>query len=365
MTKIQITTENRIFALLRTALFNSEANCTLFECMSTEEWQQIYTLAATQGVLAFVYDGVKCLPESLQPGLDVRVQWAYNVSHIEKIYEHQMAVASLVVNTFAKNDIRTLILKGLSNAHLYPKPSHRQSGDIDIYLMGDFERGNEIIRQKGVKVKHDYFVHSEFVVKGINIANHLHFVNPNVNSTGRYINEELLQLSANSLPHPTVAGALIPSATFTALFLLRHSSWHFARESIKLRDLCDWAIFISCCGDQIDIERLMEMLRISGLECYASILTTLAVKYLGVTSPLTFAESYDSLSERVKDDILTFDAGKSGKRGVIGTFIGKIRNRKSRKWCYDLVVPDEYMGNIWFSIRGYLQNPLAIFKAKL
>ena len=365
MTKIQITTENRIFALLRTALFNSEANCTLFACMSTAEWQQIYTLAAAQGGLAFVYDGVKCLPEALQPGLDIRIQWAYNVSHIEKIYDHQMAVASLVVNTFAKNDIKTLILKGLSDAQLYPKPSHRQSGDIDIYLMGDFERGNEIIRQKGVKVKHDYFVHSEFVVKGINIENHLHFVNPNVNQTGRYINDMLLQLSADSLPHPTVAGALIPSATFTALFLLRHSSWHFARESIKLRDLCDWAIFIARCSDQIDIEKLMDMLRQSGLERYAAILTTLAVKYFGVTSPLTFAESYDSLSERVKDDILTFDAGKSGKRGVIGTFIGKIRNRRSRKWCYDLVVPDEYMGNIWFSIRGYLQNPLAIFKAKL
>lgn len=362
---ISSTTERAIFSLLRTSIFGAEAECSLFEGMSTEQWQQIYTLATAQGVLAFVYDGIKCLPEALQPGLDIRIQWAYNVSHIEKIYDHQLAVATLVANTFAKSGIKTLILKGLSNAQLYPKPSHRQSGDIDIYLMGDFERGNEIIRQKGIKVKHDYFVHSEFIVKGINIENHLHFVNPNVNKTGRYINDMLLQLSEGSLPHPTVASALIPSATFTALFLLRHSSWHFARESIKLRDLCDWAIFLARCGEQIDTERLMDMLRQSGLERYAAILTTLAVKYLGVTSPLPFSESYDKLSERVKQDILSFDAGKSGKRGVIATFIGKIRNRRSRKWCYELVVPDGYMGNIWFSIRGYLQNPLAIFKAKL
>ena len=109
----------------------------------------------------------------------------------------------------------------------------------------------------------------------------------------------------------------------------------------------------------------MNMLRQSGLERYAAILTTLAVKYLGITSPLQFAENYEELSERVKMDILTFDAGKGARRGVIGTFIDKIRNRRARKWCYDLVVPDVYMGNIWFSVKGYLQNPLAIFKAKL
>ena len=365
MVQIDSITQQRIFALLRAALFGAEAEQSLFEDMPSEQWQAIYSIATRQGILAFTYDGVKSLPEALQPGLDIRVQWAYNVSHIEKLYERQLSVAQAIVATFSQSNIRTLILKGLSNASFYPKPSYRQSGDIDIYLMGDFERGNEIVRKKGGKVKHDYFVHSEFVIKGINIENHLHIVNPKVNSTGHYINEQLLQLAEQSVVHPTVKGALMPSATFNALFLLRHSSWHFARESIKLRDICDWAAFLTSSGKDIDIDKCMNMLRQSGLERYAAILTTLAVKYLGITSPLQFAENYEELSERVKMDILTFDAGKGARRGVIGTFIDKIRNRRARKWCYDLVVPDEYMGNIWFSVKGYLQNPLAIFKAKL
>ena len=365
MAKIEQKTESRIFSLLRTALLGTPADTTLFSDMNTEEWQQIYRLATDQGVLAFTYDGVKLLPESLQPSLDIRIQWAYNVDHIEKLYAHQKAVAEKVVGFFAKNSIKTLILKGLSNSHLYLKPSHRQSGDIDIYLMGDFERGNELIRQKGVKVKLEYFVHSEFYVKGVNIENHLHFVNPNVNRTGRYVNDKLTALADSSLPHPIVEGALIPSATFSALFLLRHSSWHYARESVKLRDICDWAMFLKNGCTDIDIDLTLQMLRECGLYRYAAILTTIAERYLGISSPIAFDGDYAAISERVKDDILTFDAKKRERRGIVATFIGKITNRISRRWCYKYVVPDGYMDNILYSIKGYLRNPLAIFKAKL
>ena len=364
MVKIEQKTTQQIFALLRAALFGHQTESSLFEGMTSSEWQQIYRLATDQGVLAFVYDGVKLLPEPLQPGLEIRIQWAYNVDHIEKIYAHQKAVANLIVSEFAKNDIKTLILKGLSSSAFYPKPEHRQSGDIDIYLMGDFERGNEIIRQKNIKILHDYFVHSEFVVRGINIENHQHFVNPEINNTGRYINSALMQLSAQSLPHPVVGGALTPSATFSAIFLARHSSWHFARESVKLRDLCDWAMLLTKYSSEIDIDFTMQSLRSSGLERYTAIFTHLAEKYLGITSPLQFAESYSSLAERVMEDILSFDAGKDGRRGIKAIF-GKIHNRISRRWCYKLVVPDNYWDNILYSVRGYLRNPLALFRAKV
>ena len=365
MAKIDSKTESRIFALLRAALHGTAADESLFCDITPKQWHSIYRLAVDQGILAVTYDGVKSLPEVLQPSLDLRIQWAYNVEHIEKLYAHQKSVAQSVAGFFAKNNIKTLILKGLSNALLYPNPSHRQSGDIDIYLMGDFERGNELIRQKGIKVKHDYFVHSEFYVKGINIENHLHFVNPNVNNTGRYVNDKLVALAVEALPHPIVEGALTPSATFSVLFLLRHSSWHYARESVKLRDICDWAMFLKGGCTDIDVDLTIEMLRKSGLYRYAAILTTIVQNYLGISSPIAFEGDYDAISERVKDDILTFDAKKREHRGIISTFFGKITNRISRRWCYKYVVPDGYMDNIWYSVKGYLRNPLAIFKAKL
>ena len=366
MAHITSLTRQRLFALLRLALTESEYSRTLFEKMSDSKWQDVYNAALEQGVLAFTYDGIRALDEEQQPDLEIKVQWAYNVNYIEMLSAKQLATAQKVVDTFAKEGIKTLILKGLSLATLYPVPNHRQSGDIDLYLMGDFERGNELMTTLGTEVKYDYFVHSEFTVDGVNIENHQYFVNPFVNRTGEYVEQTLEKLVAKSTDHPTVKGALIPSAEFAAIFLARHSSWHYAREGIKLRDICDWGVFLNYYRDSIDSATVIEHLEKSGLARYASILTTIAEQILGIKLPLEFADRYIELSERVLEDILTFEnEEKHDKMNFLRAFMLKTRNRYARKWCYDKVVPDSYWGNIWYSIKGYLTNPRAIKKAKL
>ncbi|MBQ9138121.1 MAG: nucleotidyltransferase family protein [Alistipes sp.] len=359
-------TTQRLFALLRLGILGGDYPRPIFERMSGTKWQDIYNLALEQGVLAFTYDGVRKLDEQHQPELEIKIQWAYNVSHIEKLHKKQLASAQRIVDTFSQHGIETMILKGLSLAALYSEPSHRQSGDIDIYLMGDYERGNKVASSIGCNVKYDYFVHSEFGVDGVNVENHHYFINPNINHTARYIQKVLSDLVCNHSPHPIVSGALMPSAEFATLFLTRHSSWHYAREAIRLRDICDWGVFLNHYRDSIDSATVMQHLVNSGLERYASVITTLAEQVLGISSPLPFADKQSDLSARVLEDILTFEnEQKHRKIGFLRTFMHKIRNRFSRKWCYDLVVPDSYWGNIWYSIKTYITHPLAVFRAKL
>lgn len=358
---------DRLFALLRIALFDNSISKSLFEDTNEQDWQQIYSAALKHGVLAIVFDGIKGLPEPLQPDIELRVQWAYNVNHIEKIYNYQLAVANHLTTLLSKHGIKTTILKGLSTSTLYPIPSHRQCGDIDIYLNGDYHRGNRALESLGLEIDYDYFVHSCTTFKGIEIENHQYFVNPDINATSSYIESQLEQLANSATTHPIVSNALMPSADFALLFTLRHLSWHYARESIKIRDLCDWALLLTRCKEDIETQYIMQTLQRSGLERFAAILTTLAVNYLGIDSPLPFREEYQPLSERVLDDIISFrHVGKECKKmGVIKRFYHKVRNRFSRKWCYDMVVPDSFWGNIWYSVKLYIKNPKAIFRAKL
>ncbi len=366
MAKITSITKQRLFALLRLALIGGDYSRPLFDRMSDSKWQDLYNAALEQGVLAFAYDGIRKLDEQYQPELEIKVQWAYNVSHIEKISAKQLSSANKLINFLAKKDIKTMILKGLSFASIYPEPTHRQSGDIDIYLMGEYAKGNEVIKNLGIDVRYDYFVHSEFVVEGINVENHLYFVNPFVNYCGEYVQKALLTMVDNHSDHTIVTGALIPSAEFSALFLARHSCWHYARECIKLRDICDWGMLLNHYRDSLDCQTLLTHLENSGLTRYASILTTIAEQILGVKLPLEFPDRYAELSERVLDDILSYDdEPKHTQMGFLRAFMLKTHNRFARKWCYDKVVPDSYWGNIWYSIKGYITNPRAIKKAKL
>ncbi|MBR7182694.1 MAG: nucleotidyltransferase family protein [Alistipes sp.] len=359
-------TADRLFALLRIALLDSDNEFHHFANIDNGEWEALYNLALSQGVHAIAYDAMRKLPEEYQADIDLKVQWAYNVNHAEERYKKQLAAAQIITNTFARHSIQTMIMKGLSVAYFYPISSHRQFGDIDIYLMGDFEQGNRVVREKGVKVKYDFFVHSEFAVKGVNVENHLYFVNPKVNATGEYIQKTLLELSKTTIPHPTVSGAFMPSAEFNALFLIRHSSWHYARECIRLRDICDWAMFLKANAEHLNTELVLKHLSASGLDRYAAILTDIANRYLGLCQTLPFKEYDHALTDRVVEDILTFDnPEKHNDIGTLRTFFWKIRNRIGRKWCYDKVVPDSFWGNITYSITGYIKNPFAIFKAKL
>lgn len=366
MNRMNEITEKRLFALLRLALWHRDEDTDIFDGITETEWSDVYAVALAQGVLAIAFDGAMMLPERMQPDLDNKIQWGYNVGHIEKIYTRQIDTASKLTKLFADNGIRTMIMKGISVARYYPVPSHRQFGDIDVYLMGDYAKGNEIIASKGIPIKYEYFVHSEFRLGGVNIENHELFVNAHVNKTGAYVQRELSRLIANVRRHPTVENAYAPSPEFDALFLTRHATWHYARECIRLRDLCDWALFLHHEADNMNRSKVIRLLQESGLERYSSIITSICRKYLGLDKTLPFSAEYDELSERVKNDIMTFENPDKFKDiGFFRVFIRKLQNRIDRKWCYDLVVPDSYYGNILYSIKNYLTAPFALFKAKL
>lgn len=366
ITKVDDICAKRLFALLRLALSNGGEDVSIFEGMSAGEWSDVYELSVRHGVMAIAFDGMRRLPENLQADFDNRIQWGYNAEHAEQTYNRQKSVAESVCRVFAENGIRTMIMKGLSVADYYPVPSHRQFGDIDMYLMGDYDKGNAIVASKGIEVRYEFFVHSEFRIRGINFENHKTFVNARVNRTGAYVQAALEGLAKNIRPLESVKGAYAPSAEFNALYLTRHATWHYAREGIKLRDVCDWAMFLRKEVSGMDTELVMRMLRESGLERYASIITGICRKYLGLDVTLPFGMEYPELVERVKDDILSFDNPDKHKEiGFIRAFRDKIRNRIERKWCYDLVVPDSFYGNILYSIGNYMSKPAKIFKAKL
>ena len=367
MQRIDATLERRLFTLLRLSLWRRGGEDTsVFEGATPADWNGIYALALAHGVLAVAFDGAMMLPGHLQPDLDTKIQWGCNVEHIERVYARQIDAAAKLTRLFAGSGIRTMIMKGCSIARYYPVPAHRQFGDIDIYLMGKYAEGNTIIARSGIEVRHEYFVHSEFRFNGINVENHELFVNARVNATGVYVQRELERLAADVRPHPAVKEAYAPSPEFDALFLTRHASWHYARECIHLRDVCDWALFLRHEAERMDTEQVIGMLRESGLERFASIITSICRDYIGLERTLPFSAECGELAERVKNDILTFEnPDKFRDIGFMRVLYRKLQNRIGRKWCYDLVVPDSYYGNILYSIKNYLTAPFALFKAKL
>ena len=358
-------TEERLLTLLRFAVLSDAKDLQIFSGMSSEDWTKVYRLSVDQGVIAVSYDGLKMLPEELQPAIDIRVQWGFNVENIERKFQKQANTAQQLTDVFFREGIRTMILKGLSLAQFYNKPSHRQFGDIDIYLMGDHEKGNAIAKSKGASIKNDFFVHTTFTVHGIEVENHKLFVNNTINRTGEQVEKYLEEKALDVREHSIIRGAYSPSADFDLVFLIRHSSYHYARECIRMRDILDWAFFLKNNHKELS-EDAVRKIRELELDRYTSILTGICEKYLGISLGISFARVDDDLSEMVLKDILRYkDPNRHFHGNVFTTFLKKIKSRRNRKWCYDMVVPDEYYGNIFSSIRGYIKSPKMIFRSRV
>ena len=74
-----------------------------------------------------------------------------------------------MVEVCRQNGIRLLLMKGHGLSELYPKPQSRPSGDIDIYLFDDYEKGNFLF---GDGVNSFNKKHASYDYHGVHIENH-------------------------------------------------------------------------------------------------------------------------------------------------------------------------------------------------
>lgn len=354
-----------LLELLRCAMFGTTPEALNFEDLSDSDWREIYTTAVKQGVLALAFDGVKRLPKESQPPFDVKIQWGYNIERASRRYETSRKALHKLAQLLGKHGMETMVIKGYGMSLYYPTPSQRHFGDIDIYLFDRFDDATQALRSEGIKIDDSYYRHYEFFLDGINVESHRLFVETRINDINNNIETELQALALESSRDTECPEIRLPSPDFNALYLARHSSWHFARESISLRDLCDWTLFLTHEATNIDMDAFMRRIRENRLEKFVSIITDICREHLGLQVELPVAEHYPDLCRRVMDDILSFDNTlKYAKYGPLKKMAVKSRVRLKRKWCYDEVGPDRFYENTLYSARNYILHPKNIFKKR-
>ena len=302
-------------------LSNEQINSCLAD-LEPSGWNHLFLLAAQQGLLAIVWDALqKLMGEGLsgqgfsgqglkgqglkgqgltgrnvtgqeETGLGIpralKIRWELSVRHIGEIHRRQRLVLKELAEVFAREGIRVMLLKGLGLAEMYPRPEHRESGDLDIYLFGDFEKGNKVIGDLGIEVEYDGTKHSKFYYKGIPVENHRNFLNVSYTRVDKILEEHLSQILSESdnwkllAEESKGAAVLVPPVDFHFLFLVRHTVTHFLSSGIVLRHLYDFGIFLSRYEDQIDFPRLEPVLKESGQFRLYEIFLNVAHIYLGM-----------------------------------------------------------------------------------
>lgn len=318
-------------------------------------WDKIYTLAAQQGVLALVFDAVATLPLEQQPPKALKMQWIASIANIERRYNYQKNVAINLAEQFHKNSIKTYVLKGFAIAGYYPKPEHRECGDLDCFLGGEYERGNCLAESLGAKVTREYYKHSIIYYKKLMVENHQFCIAIRGSRTLKAFERHLETIISQGATMIDGSHLIKPSADFNALFIITHALTHFLVEGIKLRHILDWALLLRAEQENIDWGEFYKWADRMHLTSFADAMTAIAVEHFGLQITNADIHTSSPYAERILRDTIDNSEGihNKGYSAWKSRFM-QIKNRLSFAWKYHQIYQKSLLWELSKSVFAFL-----------
>lgn len=358
---------SNLLALTKSALTNSTSS------LPTDNinWQSLYPLAIHQGISAILLDAIGLLPSETRPPKPMLLQWIGQTTMMERMYaKHKERIASLA-SFYKQNDIRLLLLKGYGCSLCYTKPEHRPTGDIDVFLFGRQDEADILVeKQLGIKVHREYHKHSTFNYGGVEVENHAKFID-DVSHKSNIRFEQILMsvLEKEECLQSPIDNVLLPSPTFNALFLLRHTGEHFASNEITLRHVLDVGTFFQRYHSQIDCSLVFKVYKEERMLRFFNAIATICVDCLGMDAACFASadkqytyQSDTALAERVLSDIFakkdvlpmsTVGIDTIGKK--LRYAIDKSRRWWHNRWKYQLVYNENLVESFWWLARNRMK----------
>lgn len=322
------------FEALQASIWDKPLRVDTFTGLQRHVWLQLIELCESQTVVALVADRLLTLPKEVLPDYELVLRLMSRINQTET--NNRLLANTLAKLTRAYDNINCpfVLLKGLSIAVNYPKPSLRSTGDLDVFFprKDDYQRANEWARQRGFRMEEEALYEQLFFAGRVPIENHSAITHFGQNKYDTLLQKVTDQMSSNKQYLKTeIAGtqALVLPHTFNAFYLFHHILHHFSYLGISFRQVCDWVLFLYRHHRQIDKAEFATLVSDFAVLRPMQIFAKVAIKYLQAPPeifPFDVPNS-DAHVEMVVDEI--FRGGNFG----LDTFKGKQFSGKwSRRW---------------------------------
>lgn len=246
-----------------------------------EEWKEVIALGKEQAVVGILERGIRLVPPERRPSEELLLQSLLMSKKTALINKKVDMAAIKVANMFEQAGFHYCLLKGQGNALLYPDPTARMPGDIDIWIAASPRQVITFARKEKPRAKACYH-HVEYVkCDGVEVELHYRpaFLNhPLHNSRLQkwFLNEAQAQCS-HRVELPNGAGAInVPTDTFNRIFLMAHIMNHVVHDGLGVRQLMDYYFLLRKGFTPEEQQRDVQLLRHFGLyNITASVMYTL------------------------------------------------------------------------------------------
>lgn len=314
-----------------------------FSQWTSDRWGGTFDCANKHGVLPMVTDC--CTEHGAQAGGDVKL-WLYSTEVLRRKLELNTSVVKRLGKLLASANIDMLLLKGLSLNLYWPHYNWRVSSDVDFYLFGRWREADELMRKSGILQVRDFPHHHTMAsLNGVLLENHYDFFDTSNHRSNRVLDAAMKRMVSNDGYYRPLTelgdNVFAMSPTMSALFLMRHMSAHFASETLTLRMLLDWALFLRREKDNVDWNSTIDLYRKGGLIPFAEIVSGLVSRKLNddIAFPVDICD--DATAERVWRSMATAPEQNRYREGSLRYVLYEAHVFWDNRWKYRIAFPRE------------------------
>ena len=329
------------------------------------DWKKIQAFASQQGLSAIVIDGIEKLPEYLRPPKELLLEWIGEVIQAyEYRYELYRRSIAEMASFYNAHCFKMMVLKGYACSLEWPKPEHRPCGDIDIWQFGKQKEADALLaKEKEIRIDTSEHHHTIFYWHDFMVENHYDFINIHHHKSNVHYEKILKELGKDDCHFVEVYGEKIylPSPNLNALFLIKHLTKHFASSEITIRQLLDWAFFVSNHSEEVDWNSFEATIEKFGMKDLYGIFNSICVNDLGFEANcFHYTHSDPVMKERVLNDILHPEFYGDLPSNFIKRILYKFRRWRANKWKHELCYVDSMWSAFWSGIWSHLLKPSSI-----
>ena len=212
------------------------------------DWEACYQFAKRQTLVGVLFDGIQRLPKELAPARPLLLRWLSDSESIRRRNMRMDRASAYIYNKVCAAGFRCCILKGQGNALLYPHPSSRIPGDVDVWVMANREELRHIalsLTEGDGSSLQESLNHIGLTVHGVSVE--LHSTPALLNSPlhnsrlQKWLKRNADLQCSNRIALPNNAGEVaVPTLSFNIIYQLCHLFHHCFYEGVGLRQIVDY-----------------------------------------------------------------------------------------------------------------------------
>ena len=293
------------------------------------DWNAFYEFAKEQTLIGVVFEGVQKLPKETAPHLQLLMSWFAFSRKIQQRNEVLDRATVALYNKVRDAGYPCCILKGQGNAVMYPNPSVRTPGDVDIWVNAGREEiralAHSLVKNTNGQVDDESINHIGLTVNGVTVELHS---TPGFMANFVYNRRLQKWLKRNvdvqcgnmvELVHGDGAVA-VPTPSFNCVYQLYHLYHHYFYEGVGLRQVVDYFFVVRKWNEDCDkLSSLQRELKLLGLWRFAGAMMFVLHQVMGLPEEMMVAPMDAKRGRMLLDDILNGgNFGRYDKRHAWG-----------------------------------------------